>query len=252
MRLSSEERRNKILHEVMNQKEVSINDLAAKFQVTTETIRKDVGFLQEKNLLAKKHGAVELTKPFLESEFSVKEKQQMKEKNAIAEKALAFIPQNASLYLDTSTTVLQLAKLLVMRNDLTIVTNSLQISQILATSDNQVLLAGGQFRKKSNSYVGAWTLNALQSLNLDLGFLGCDGFSKTGPTIRSYQELEIKSTVIAHCQKNMILCDSSKIGNQGLYTFADFQDIDMVLAERQLTEDERKNFPDELLFYSQD
>lgn len=148
MRLTSEERRNKILHEVMNQKEVSINDLAEKFQVTTETIRKDVGFLQEKNLLAKKHGSVELTKPFLESAFSVKEKQQMKEKNAIAEKALDFIPQNASLYLDTSTTVLQLAKLLVMRNDLTIVTNSLQISQILATSDNQVLLAGGQFRKK--------------------------------------------------------------------------------------------------------
>lgn len=101
-----------------------------------------------KNLLAKKHGSVTLTKPFLESEFSVKEKRQLNEKNAIAEKALDFIPQNASLYLDTSTTVLQLAKLLVMRDDLTIVTNSLQISQILATSDNQVLLTGGQFRKK--------------------------------------------------------------------------------------------------------
>jgi DeoR/GlpR family transcriptional regulator of sugar metabolism len=251
MRVTSEERRNKILHEVMNKKEVSINELSETFHVTTETIRKDVSFLQEKNLLAKKHGSVTLTKPFLESEFSVKEKRQLNEKNAIAEKALDFIPQNASLYLDTSTTVLQLAKLLVMRDDLTIVTNSLQISQILATSDNQVLLTGGQFRKKSNSYVGAWTLHALQTVNLDLAFLCCDGFSKTGPTIRSYQELEIKSSVITHSKKSLILCDSSKLGNQGLYTFSEFQTIDMVLMERPLTDEERSAFPEEVLFYSQ-
>jgi DeoR/GlpR family transcriptional regulator of sugar metabolism len=88
-------------------------------------------------------------------------------------------------------------------------------------------------------------------VNLDLAFLCCDGFSKTGPTIRSYQELEIKSSVITHSKKSLILCDSSKLGNQGLYTFSEFQTIDMVLMERPLTDEERSAFPEEVLFYSQ-
>lgn len=250
MKLSSEERKNKILHEVITQGEISINQLAERFNVTTETIRKDVSQLQEKKLLTKKHGAVTKADTFFESEFSVKENDHQGEKIKIAELALQFIPENAAVLLDTSTSVLQLAKLLVMRHDLTIITNSLQIAQVLANSDNQVLLTGGLYRKKSNSYVGNWAVNAIKELNVDIAFLGCDGFSKTGPTIHSYHELEIKKTILNHSKQNFILCDTTKLTNEGLYSFVDYQALDMIIMERNLTESERQSFPEDLLFYT--
>lgn len=250
MKLSSDERKNKILHEVITKGTASINDLAEMFNVTTETIRNDVKILQDKNLISKKHGAVTTPNSFFENEFSVKETENLKEKIAIAESALKFIPKNSAIFLDTSTSIFQLAKLLVMRNDLTIITNSIQINQVLASSDNQILLTGGLYRKKSGSYVGNWAINAINDLNVDVAFIGCDGFSKKGPTIRSYHELEVKRTIAKHSKKNFVLCDTSKLDNEGLYSFIEYSDVDMIIMERQLTDVERKRFPDSLLFYS--
>lgn len=250
MKLTSDERKNKILHEVITKGEASISELAELFEVTTETIRKDVGFLQEKNLIAKRHGSVTMANTFFENEFAAKESEHLEEKIKVAEAALKFVPDHSAIFLDTSTSILQLAKLLVMRNNLTIITNAIQINQVLANSDNQILLTGGMYRKKSGSYVGNWALNAINELNADVAFIGCDGFSKSGPTIRSYQELEIKKAIIAHSKKSIILCDSSKLENEGLYSFADYSSLDMIIMERKLTDQEREAFPKELLFFS--
>lgn len=148
MKLTSDERKNRILHEVITKNKVGINALADEFGVTTETIRKDVHFLHKKNIISKKHGYVTLANTFFENEFTTKENQQLTEKIHLAEAALKFIPENSAVFLDTSTTVLQLAKLLIMRSDLTIITNSLRIAQVLSNSENQVLLTGGSYRKK--------------------------------------------------------------------------------------------------------
>lgn len=250
MKLTSDERKNRILHEVITKNKVGINALADEFGVTTETIRKDVSFLHKKNIISKKHGYITLANTFSENEFTTKENQQLTEKINLAEAALKFIPENSAIFLDTSTTTLQLAKLLIMRGDLTIITNSLRIAQVLSNSENQVLLTGGSYRKKSNSYVGDWALNAISSLNVDVAFIGCDGFSETGPTIRSYQELEIKKAIADHSKKNIILCDNSKILQEGLYTFASYEAIDMIITNRKLEEHEREKFPKDIFFFS--
>jgi len=76
------------------------------------------------------------------------------EKTLIAERAAALVPEGASVFLDTSTTVLHLASLLAMRDDLTVITNSVDACQVLARSGNQVLMTGGLYRTRSNSCVG--------------------------------------------------------------------------------------------------
>ena len=250
IKLTSEERKNKILHEVISKNEVSIQELANLFGVTTETIRKDVGDLDKRNIISKKHGSVTMVNTFLETEFSEKEGRHLEEKIKIAESALKFIPENSSIFLDTSTSILQLAKLLVMRSDLTIITNSLHVNQVLANSDNEVLVTGGLYRKKSSSYVGAWALNSIKDVSVDVSFIGCDGFSEIGPTICSYHELEIKKTIAKHSKKNIILCDTSKLKNEGLYTFSNYSDLDIIIMERKLTEPERVQFPNDIFFYS--
>ncbi len=81
---------------------------------------------------------------------------------------------------------------------------------------------------------------------VDLAFLGCNGFHEDGPSIRSYRELEVKASVINSAGKTVILTDTSKIDKQGLYCFAPFATIDMIIFERPLVPQGREEFPDEL------
>ena len=161
-----------------------------------------------------------------------------------------FIPENASILLDTITTVLPLAKLLIMRDDLTIITNSLIINEVLANSNNKLLLTGGEYRKKSNSYVSNWAIEAIKGLNVDIAFIGCDGLAFNGPTISSYKELDIKKSMINCSKKSIILCDSSKLDNQGLYTFSNYDNLDVIIMERNISKSERQKFPDSAFFLS--
>ena len=106
-----------------------------------------------------------------------------------------------------------------------------------------VTMTGGLYRTKSNSCVGAWALRAMESVNVDVSFLGCDGFSAEGPTIRSYQEVELKRAAAQQSRTTVVLADTSKLSNVGLHTFAGYDDFDGVIFERALTAAERERFP---------
>ena len=162
---------------------------------------------------------------------------------AIAERAARLTPQDAAVFLDTSTTVLCLASLLALRSDLTVITNSIDVCQALARSGSKILVTGGLYHTKSNSCVGSWALRSMESVNVDVAFLGCDGFSPEGPTIRSYQEVEFKRMVARRAKRTVLLADTSKLGNTGLYTFANYADFSLMIFERELNVGERKVLP---------
>lgn len=249
--MTREERENQILQEVIVKRTVSVNDLAKKFNVTMETIRKDIAALQAKNVVAKNYGQVTLADPYMEDSFIKKETQDLTAKTKIAQTALELVPNNAIVYLDASTTVLQLARLLSLRSGLTIVTNSLRINEVLSNNLNDVLLTGGRYRDLSKSYFGDWTVNAIDSINIDIAFLGGDGISNDGATISSYGELTVKKEVIKRSKKTVLLLSTSKFQRIGKYTYSKFNDVDILVPERQLTVGERDNFPSDLSIMNQ-
>lgn len=241
MSTTVDRRRNAILREVMAKGQMSVAELAEQLGVTTETVRKDLAALQDKNAITKGHGFVSATAPVVESAFSDKEAMRAEEKAAIAEVAAGLIPDGATVFLDTSTTVLALAKLLVMRSGLTVVTNSLDICQALAKSDNDLLMMGGSHRQRSNSCVGAWALAAAEQLSCDVAFFGADGVSQTGPTVRSSRELTLKGALVRRSARSALLMDTSKLGMRGLYTFATWDQLDTLVCERALTDAEARD-----------
>lgn len=249
--MTREERENLILQEVIIKRTVSVNDLAQQFNVTMETIRKDIAALQDKNVVAKNYGQVSLADPYLEDSFIKKETRDLTAKTKIAQTALDLIPNNAVVYLDTSTTVLQLARLLSLRSGLTIVTNSLRINEVLSNNLNEVLVTGGRYRDLSKSYFGDWTISAIDSINIDMAFLGGDGLSNDGVTISSYGELTVKKEVIKRSKRSVLMVSTSKFQQMGKYTYSKFDDVDILIPERQLTSDERSNFPKDLLIMNQ-
>ena len=243
MRASGDERRERILHEVMIHGKAMVTELSELLGVTTETIRKDLVTLEEKNVISKRHGFVTLVTPMSEQDFEQGESLHLAEKTAIAERAARLAPQDAAVFLDTDTTVLRLASLLALRADLTVITNSIDVCQVLARSGSRILVTGGLYRTKSNSCVGSWALRSMEGINVDVAFLGCDGFSPEGPTIRSYQEIEFKRMVARRAKRTVLLADTSKLGNTGLYTFASYADFSLMVFERKLAVGERKVLP---------
>lgn len=240
------ERKNKIIHHVVAHGQAKVNELAELLGVTTETIRKDLAYLQEKNILARGHGVVTPSSSYLENPFAVKEGEHSDAKVQIAQLAATLIPENGVVFLDSGTTVVQLAKLLNLRRDLTIVTNSMIAAQMLQNTGNQLLVTGGQLRQASFSYVGNWARRALLQIKADIAFLGCDGFHAEGPSIRSFRELDIKETAIASAQRTVLLADSSKFSQTGMYCFAPFDAFELFVTERTLNDGERRFLPDPL------
>jgi len=116
----------------------------------------------------------------------------------------------------------------------------------LSTSKNQILITGGELRKKSLSYVGNWALKAINHIKIDIAFLSCSGFHTDGPSIHSYRELEIKQAVIKSAKKTILMVNTSKIVTESLYRYVSFSAFDLMITERKLTPEERDKFPDTL------
>lgn len=237
------DRRSQIIQYVMQHGKARVGELADKFNVTTETIRKDLNDLHERNILHKGHGIVMPASAYRENLFAQKAANQQTEKGRIAALAETLVPAESVIYLDASSTVMQLAQLLNNHQGLTIITNSMSSAQALIGSDNNVMVTGGELRHKSYGYIGQWAERAVRQVHFDIAFFGCDGFHAQGPAIRAYPELAIKECAMAQAKKRILLADSSKLLAEGLYCFAAFRDLDMLICDRALTPKEEARFP---------
>ncbi len=138
-----EERRKLILEEIISAGTVYVSDLAKKYEVTYETIRKDLTNLEQRGLLVKSHGGATLKQGAIEHPFRGQGKENSSFKQAIAGKALEFIPPNSSMIIGTGSSNYELANLLCMKSGFKIFTDSLPVASALIDSDNQVFLFGG-------------------------------------------------------------------------------------------------------------
>jgi DeoR/GlpR family transcriptional regulator of sugar metabolism len=125
-----------------------------------------------------------------------------------------------------------LAKELLSKENLTIITNSMSVCNILLSSRNNVYITGGQVKNVTMSLVGLWANNCLSSINIDIAFLGTSGFMNfTGPSSESFQEAEIKKKILERSSVSVILTDSSKCKSSALAQFALWNEIDYLIMD---------------------
>lgn len=241
MKASISERRSEIARRVVRDGHISVRDLADYFSVSTETIRKDLIYLEERNVVVKGHGDATLASAHLESPFYEREVKRKHEKNRIAERAVAMVPPNGVVLLDSGTTAGCAALLLSLQSGRTIVTNSLSAANSLTASDNQVLVVGGEIREGSRSLVGTWAVDSISSVRADIALMACDGFHTDGPAIRSYRELAVKQAMVCAASKAVLLCDSSKLSRTGMYRYNVFSDFDCLITDSGASEEEQRS-----------
>ena len=148
MSKASEARRNALYQRVLGEGRVRVGELARQLDVTTETIRKDLKVLEERGVLTKKHGSAVVRNAYYQLPFDVKLQEHTLEKQLIARKALEFIEDDAIVYMDPGSTCLQLAKLLRLKKNITVLTNSLPVADIICDSGLDLIMTGGKLQKK--------------------------------------------------------------------------------------------------------
>ncbi|WP_431088761.1 DeoR/GlpR family DNA-binding transcription regulator [Paenibacillus sp. 8b26] len=232
--LLMEERRELILEELITEGTVYVGELAKKYSVTYETIRKDLTYLEKKGLLVKSHGGATLKQNAVEHSFQVRQEENTSAKKAIAKKAMELIPENSSIIIGTGSTTVELAKLLSLKSGFKIFTDSLPVATILIKSNNQVFLFGGELRERSSSVFGGWTVTMINQIQVDLCFLGTDGFSNlSGPSSPSSSDAYVDQAIIAHSDKRYVLGDYTKFNRKSLYKICEWSDITALITNKE-------------------
>ena len=232
-RLLTAEREQAILRLLHKRRVMSVSALSSALNVSEATIRRDLQSMHERRLLQRiRGGAARNGLARVEPVFSDKESQNTAEKERIARRALDLIEDHDTIYLDGGSTVLALARLLDVRDDLTIVTNSLMAAGVLMTSRHRLILSGGEFRALSRTLVGPLTSPVIRSLTVDKAFMGTIGFTiPDGMTTTDPGEAYTKEQIMERSHQVILLVDSSKLGVDSFARSDDMADLDAVVTD---------------------
>ncbi|MGL6021933.1 MAG: DeoR/GlpR family DNA-binding transcription regulator [Chitinophagaceae bacterium] len=214
---------------------VKVIDLADMIKTSTITIRKDLLLLEKKRMLYRSHGGASFENPYVgERKIDEKTLQFVKEKEKIAKEAKKLVTENNTIFLSSGSSILSLAKELLDFNRLTVVTNSIYISEILINTPNmEIVQLGGIIRKTSGAVIGHETERMIKSFSCSKLFMSVGGIDlDTGITNTSMMEVELNKSMLKICQHKIILADSSKFGKKGLGKICDFSDIDVLITDK--------------------
>ncbi|MGG4441706.1 DeoR/GlpR family DNA-binding transcription regulator [Brevibacillus fortis] len=228
------ERHNKILEQLKSEQSVTVSQLSLALDVSEVTIRKDLIKLENDGLLTRIHGGATITNFLpLERSFTEKLAERSEEKQAIAYQALSHIQPGDTVILGAGTTMMELAKLLRGMNDLTVVTNAVNIAMELnSQGKHHVILIGGEMRHKSFALVGSVAAENLRGLSVFKCFIGADGVHpENGLTTLNLAEAQINQVMMERARKVYVLADHSKFGETHLAKFAGLSDVDRIITD---------------------
>lgn len=228
------ERQQAILVRARQDGRVDVRSLAEVFNVTPETIRRDLSLMERRGLVQRAHGgAIPVDRISIEPAIADRESMLTAEKERIARAALAEIPKHGSVLFDAGTTTARLAELLPTETNLTVVTNSLPIAAQLATRPNIDLhLLGGHVRQLTLATVGAWANDTLRRVAVDVAFIGTNGITAgRGLTTPDIEEARVKTHLINSARRTVVLADHSKFGREDFGVVAPLSAIDCIITD---------------------
>jgi DeoR family transcriptional regulator, fructose operon transcriptional repressor len=240
-----DERRGRIVEFLKNEAKIRVEELSDRLEVSQVTIRKDLDALERQGLLERSHGnAVFSQQSRFNIAFLEKLQMQASAKELIAEAAVSHIHEGDSLILDSGTTTLALAKVLVGKfRSLFVITNSVPAALELTKAGYELLLVGGQIRSHSMALIGPMGLKNLESFHVDRAFMGTSGITiPHGYSTPDSLDAQIKQAMIRIADKAYVLTDSSKFGHSCMVSFAKCSDIHLTLTDSGISQKALKDF----------
>lgn len=223
-----------IMDIIREEKSARVEDLALRLNVSENTIRRDLSMLSRRGLIERtKGGALSNMEGLSEKSFSTRQARNRSGKELIAEKAASLVRRGETIILDGGTTALLLAEKIAEMDHITVLTNSLDVAQILSENSNITLvLSGGIFDPNSRTMTGPPAQKFFEEVNGDKLFLAVTGISaEKGLTDQNMQETPVKIRMLASAAEVIVLADSSKFGRTAFSPICDLSQIDRIITD---------------------
>ena len=234
-----DERKNLILYELDNYEKVSVTQLAKKFGVTTETIRRDLDALEAEYKLKRIHGgAIKVSFDRKEPSHIQKRNVYREEKQRIGQKAASLINDNEIITIDAGTTTCEILYYVKEKKNLTILLNTVAGLNIMidfknkGIFDGKIIFLGGEINSDQLSCVGPISENLLKNFYVDKAFIGVGGVSlQNGLTGYDVNEANLSKKIMENSKEVIIVADHSKIGVRNFYKIADIENVNVIVSD---------------------
>ncbi|AKO99336.1 Transcriptional regulator of sugar metabolism (plasmid) [Marinovum algicola DG 898] len=230
-RLKKEERRRQILLELKLRPHVRISELSERFNVSTETLRRDFDALADEGLVARAHGGATAPTQGHYPSLDERANARIEERERIGKRAAELVQDGETVMIDSGSTTIEMARALAyLGTSCTVITNSIPVAMTLGHGAAQVLLCPGEYLAAESAVIGTETLEFLSRYNVDRCMIGSSGFSEEGPseTVRGFAA--VKRTMLHRARERHLLIDSEKFGRRGLAHVGDMSDLRSIVV----------------------
>ena len=212
----------------------SVDRLAQHFEVTPQTIRRDVNLLCRETHLQRYHGGVGPASSVENLAYDARKRIGHSDKRRIAHAVAREIPNNASLFINIGTTTEAVATALLEHHGLRVITNNINVANILRkNSKTEVIIAGGVVRPRDGGVVGGATVDFIRQFKVDYGVIGISGIDADGALLDyDYREVRVAQAIIANSRKIYLAADHSKFSRNALVRLGSLADVDALFTDR--------------------
>ena len=214
---------------------VTIDFLAREFDVTPQTIRRDINTLSRQGTIHRYHGGAGIGSSTENVAYNQRKMLCFKEKQMIARMVAAQIPDHASLFINIGTTTEAVAQALCNHKRLRIITNNLNVASILSANGNfEVIVAGGLVRHRDGGIIGEATIDFIEQFKVDYGIIGISGIDVDGTLLDfDYREVRAARAIIDNSRKVFLAADHTKFGRNAMVRLGSITEINALFTDMQ-------------------
>lgn len=227
------------IHEIekylIEHKFASIRELCRHFNVSINTIRRDISELCNRGIASKVYGGVTINNESHVVPFSARRINNPDEKIIVAELASQYIESGETIYIDSGSTTVNLLRFIPENIKLTIISNSLTVcNEAINYPHLNVISTGGLLNSKTNSFIGMTAVHTINSFQINKAFMAASGVSlSNGATNNSFHEAEIKKVVTNSCQSIILMIDHSKIDHSASISFCPLELLQAFVTDKK-------------------
>ena len=229
-------RQKEILASVRRSGRVAVEELAEMLSVTPQTIRRDLNHLCDEGHLTRVHGGAVLQSGVANTAYEARKSIAREAKRAIGRHCAEKIPDGASLFINIGTTTEAVAQALGQRRDILVITNNLNVANIMAANpDCGVMVTGGMLRRTDGGLVGESTLDMVQQFKADYAVIGVSAIDEDGSLLDfDYREVRVAQAIIANARKVFLVADATKLDRSAPVRIGHMRDIDAFFTDQPL------------------
>jgi DeoR family glycerol-3-phosphate regulon repressor len=213
----------------------TVEEMASQFNVTPQTIRRDINFLDQEGYVSRYHGGAGLGVSTENVDYRRRKELLLNEKQKIARAAAAMIKDNTSLFINIGTTTEYVAEELVTYNKkLRIITNNLNVATIMSKKEDfEVIVAGGIVRSKDCGITGEAAVKFIRQFKVDVGIIGISGIDPDGTLLDfDFREVHVARTIIENSRKIFMVTDHSKFNRAAMVKLGHIKEIDTLITDK--------------------